>query len=80
LLTEIRLPNIQTPVGISRLQSLPFSVNLLFPSSLVLFHFFFFPSTLALHHERLDLYVLIFNDERMVTLRFSTCPSLSHHD
>jgi hypothetical protein len=71
-------PNIQTPLW-PQLQ--PFSVNPILRFFFASLSLFFFPSTLAPHHERLALYVTIFNDERRILLSFSPpCPSLPYHD
>jgi hypothetical protein len=48
---------------------------------LCFFTTFFFPSTLALHYQRLSIYTTSLNNEGRVTLFFPpSCPSLSYLD
>jgi hypothetical protein len=69
----------ETPKGIAIFQSpllratgfILFPLILSFAPSLLLHHFFLLPSTLTPHHKRLDLYTMIFSDERRVALFFS---------
>jgi hypothetical protein len=59
----------------------PFPSIRFFAPSLLLHHFYFFPSTIAPQHKPLALYATTLNDERMVTLPFSASrPSLAYHD
>jgi hypothetical protein len=53
----------------------------LFASSLLLHHFFIFPSASLTYHEQLTLYTTTLIDEHKVTLSYTpACPSLSYHD